>query len=62
MEPRANYITPTGLAALRARYDGPIAFEPRHASWFTDDVEARLRSHHVARVAADPPPVPAAEL
>ena len=48
------------FGALRARYDGPIAFEPRHTSWFTDDVEMGLRGHHVARVAADPPPVPAA--
>jgi transcription elongation factor GreB len=27
MEPRANYITPTGLAALRARYDHLLGIE-----------------------------------
>ena len=48
------------FSVLRARYDGAVAFEPRHPSWFTDDVTARLVEHRVARVAADPAPVPAA--
>jgi uncharacterized protein YecE (DUF72 family) len=49
------------FAGLRARFDGPVVFEPRHASWFAAAVEARLAYHRIARVAADPPPVPGAE-
>ncbi|MBC8088871.1 MAG: DUF72 domain-containing protein [Phycisphaerae bacterium] len=45
---------------LRAQYDGPVALEPRHPSWFTGDVNSFLVSHRVARVAADPAPVPEA--
>lgn len=42
---------------LRARFDGEVVCEPRHASWFTDAAEALLAAHRVARVAADPAPV-----
>lgn len=42
---------------LRARFDGDIVCEPRHATWFTDAAEALLVAHRVARVAADPAPV-----
>lgn len=35
-----------------------LACEPRHASWFTDDANARLVEHRVARVMADPVLVP----
>lgn len=45
---------------LRARYDGPVAAEPRHATWFDDDAERLLVAWRVARVAADPARVPAA--
>ncbi len=45
---------------LRRRFDGLIACEPRHASWFTDDAEALLDQARVARVAADPAPHPRA--
>jgi uncharacterized protein YecE (DUF72 family) len=31
-----------------------IACEPRHESWFTECADANLRTHRVARVAADP--------
>ena len=34
---------------------GSTACEPRHASWFTPQVDAALRKLKVARVAADPP-------
>lgn len=34
--------------------------EPRHASWFTPEVDALLRDLNVSRVAADPAKVPAA--
>ena len=45
---------------LRARHPGPVACEPRHPTWFTDEAEALLRSLEVARVAADPAVVPEA--
>jgi uncharacterized protein YecE (DUF72 family) len=45
---------------LRGRFDGNVVFEPRHESWFTDDVEAMLVQHRIARVAADPARIPAA--
>jgi uncharacterized protein YecE (DUF72 family) len=42
------------LRALRQRHTGPVALEARHASWFTTDADALLRSWQVARVLADP--------
>lgn len=50
------------FAALRERYDGLVVCEPRHASWFTPAVESVLQGLRVARVAADPAPVPAAAI
>ncbi len=38
-------------AAIRA----PIAFEPRHPTWFDGEGDACLARHGFARVAADPP-------
>ena len=46
---------------MRALHTGPIACEPRHATWFTPQADALLVRHEVARVAADPPPVPGAD-
>jgi uncharacterized protein YecE (DUF72 family) len=48
------------LNALRTRFDGDVACEPRHATWFTGDVDTLLDQHRIARVAADPAPVPLA--
>lgn len=48
------------LAVLRALHDGPVALEPRHASWFEAEAQALLVEHDVARVAADPARVPEA--
>ena len=48
------------LEALRRRYEGNVAWEPRHASWFTPDADALLLAQRIARVAADPVVVPAA--
>jgi uncharacterized protein YecE (DUF72 family) len=48
------------LRQLRSTFDGLVACEPRHASWFTDEVEALLSHFRVARVAADPACVPRA--
>lgn len=42
------------LRSLRARFDGGLALEPRHASWFTPEADALLRDAQVARVLADP--------
>ena len=42
------------FAALRERHDGLVACEPRHATWFTDEVDELLSRHRVARIAADP--------
>ncbi|MBL6459353.1 DUF72 domain-containing protein [Belnapia sp. T6] len=48
------------LQNLRNSFAGDLACEPRHPSWFTDAVDAMLSEHRVARVAADPAPVPRA--
>ncbi|MBO1908021.1 DUF72 domain-containing protein [Microvirga sp. 3-52] len=45
---------------LRASFAGDLVCEPRHASWFTADVDAFLVEHRIARVAADPKPHPSA--
>ena len=45
---------------LRQEFEGGIACEPRHPTWFTPEVYALLTRFQVARVAADPAPVPAA--
>jgi len=34
--------------------------EPRHASWFVEEAHILLATHRIARVIADPPPVPEA--
>jgi uncharacterized protein YecE (DUF72 family) len=43
---------------LRGSFDGELVCEPRHASWFTADVDAFFVEHRIARVAADPRPHP----
>lgn len=47
---------------LRERYDGALACEPRHASWFAAAVDLALRDLSISRVAADPARVPRAAL
>jgi len=47
------------FGALHGRTKAAIACEPRHASWFTSEADAALKTWHVARVAADPPRAPA---
>ena len=49
------------LSEFRSRTRGSIVCEPRHASWFTAEVEALLAELRIARVAADPAPVPGAD-
>ena len=48
------------FASLRARHRGPVALEPRHATWFDAGVDALLVEHAVSRVGADPARVPEA--
>lgn len=43
------------LRTLRELYDGPLAIEPRHPSWFTAEANALLLQYRSARVGADPP-------
>jgi uncharacterized protein YecE (DUF72 family) len=49
------------LALATEAIGGPIVCEPRHPSWFTPEADALLTRHRIARVAADPAPVPEAE-
>jgi uncharacterized protein YecE (DUF72 family) len=53
-------IAETFFEELRARFAGDVAFEPRHATWFTAAVEEMLWRFRIARVAADPARVPSA--
>lgn len=48
------------FGALRDRFAGQVACEPRHPTWFTDGADALLQHFEVARVAADPARVPRA--
>jgi uncharacterized protein YecE (DUF72 family) len=48
------------FAALRERYDGDVAVEPRHPTWFTPAGSILLERYRCARVAADPACTPAA--
>ncbi len=48
------------FAALRDRFDGDVALEPRHATWFGPSADRLATEYRVARVAADPAVVPAA--
>ncbi|HEU4557165.1 MAG TPA: DUF72 domain-containing protein [Longimicrobium sp.] len=54
-------VAGTFFRALRERHAGPVACEPRHASWFTPAADALLASASVARVAADPVRAPGAD-
>ncbi|HVE54564.1 MAG TPA: DUF72 domain-containing protein [Ramlibacter sp.] len=47
-------LADTFLHALRERFSGALAMEPRHATWFAPEAEALLRERQVARVLADP--------
>lgn len=54
-------VTDRFLGDLRARIDTPVAFEPRHASWFTSDVDDWLAQRRVARAATDPASIAGAD-
>lgn len=48
------------FAGLREAFDGQVACEPRHPTWFTADADALLYGRRIARVAADPARIPEA--
>lgn len=48
------------FGGLRDLWDGPVACEPRHASWFDAPADRALARLRVARVAADPARIAAA--
>ncbi len=47
-------IARTFFGLLRESWEGPVACEPRHASWFEPSADRALARLRVARVAADP--------
>jgi uncharacterized protein YecE (DUF72 family) len=63
LPPKLAYDETTAHAffgQLRKRFAGRVAFEPRHPTWFEPERDALLLQYDLARVAADPAPVPAA--
>lgn len=54
-------MTEAFLAAVRRRFAGPIAWEPRHGSWLSGEADRLLGDYGVARVAADPARAPGAD-
>jgi uncharacterized protein YecE (DUF72 family) len=48
-------VAHTFFTVLRKQFDGGVALEPRHVTWFTDPADRVLKKFKVARVAADPP-------
>jgi uncharacterized protein YecE (DUF72 family) len=53
-------VAPDFLGMLRNSFDGALVCEPRHATWFTPEVDRLLDGLRIARVAADPAVVPQA--
>ncbi len=51
---------PAFFAGLRDRFAGSVVCEPRHPSWFQPEPDEMLTTFQIARVAADPAPVPSA--
>ena len=47
-------IAASFFETLCQRHDGPVALEPRHASWFMPQVDGWLAERRIARVLADP--------
>jgi uncharacterized protein YecE (DUF72 family) len=48
------------LELVREVYGGPVVCEPRHPTWFLPSATSLFDQYRVSRVAADPPPAPAA--
>ena len=53
-------VAETFFAALRQRFSGDVALEPRHPTWFEAEAEQLVTQFRVSRVAADPAVVEAA--
>jgi uncharacterized protein YecE (DUF72 family) len=53
-------IVASFFRCLRGLFNGQVACEPRHPSWFTGEADALLAEFETARVAADPARVPLA--
>jgi uncharacterized protein YecE (DUF72 family) len=53
-------VVPAFFELLRSRFQGSVVLEPRHATWFTPEVEELLVGYRIARAMADPAPVPEA--
>jgi uncharacterized protein YecE (DUF72 family) len=47
-------VAPRFFQAVRERYAGEAACEPRHASWLENEADDLLARRRIARVAADP--------
>ncbi len=56
----ASDVADRFFASLRDRFDGAVALEPRHPSWFEPVADRLVAAYRIARVAADPAVVPAA--
>ncbi len=52
----AEALATSFFQALRHRFSGQVACEPRHPSWFTPEADALLQRFHIARAAVDPCP------
>lgn len=50
------------LSLLRRNFTGDVVWEPRHSSWFNNQVDDLLKKFRIARAAADPACVPAAAM
>ena len=51
-------VAATFFRLVRSCHSGPVVCEPRHPSWFTAEAIRVLNRFSVARVVADPAPVP----
>ena len=49
-------ITEDFFAQLRMQTSSAVVVEPRHPSWFTEEVDGLFRKFRIARVAVDPAP------
>jgi uncharacterized protein YecE (DUF72 family) len=65
LPPKLEFETPAApdfLRAFRTRFGGSIVIEPRHPTWFAAAANQLIEELNIARAAADPPPVPGADL